>query len=317
VYYLGFMKNSVLYFMSPISIFFNFHAAFAAPQNEYNGLIPQSLREREVADICTRLELNYSGWQLKARIKQGEGFLLNPESKRAALPVADGKRICEHFLEKEKNAADPDLDGLSNEERKFRVAKSNLEYSDRLQSLIASFKDSHLSIWRSTPRAEIFYGFELKEIAGNFYISDISPTRKFSWSETLGLDAPKVGDRVSSWNGQKIESVLKPLMKQVAGIEVKNVLCVIRNPTHPPLPPPGAFEFLGYDLVDRECTVSALTNCGGFADIFSNSELSGCGLLSGFERAVEVQQLLRSSYPNDRHANCHLWAIFRLVTLNT
>ncbi len=203
--------------MSPISLLFHLHAALAAPQDEYNGLTPQSLRKREVADICTRLELNYSGWQLKARIKQGEGFLLNPESKRAALPVADGKRICEHFLEKEKNAADPDLAGLSNEERKFRVAKSNLEYSDRLQSLIASFKDSHLSIWRSTPRAEIFYGFELKEIAGNFYISDISPTRKFSWSETLGLDAPKVGDRVSSWNGQKIESVLKPLMKQVAG----------------------------------------------------------------------------------------------------
>jgi hypothetical protein len=58
---------------------------------------------------------------------QGEGFLLNSESKRAALPVADGKRIRQHFSEKEKNAVDPDLDGLSNEEGKFRVAKSNLE----------------------------------------------------------------------------------------------------------------------------------------------------------------------------------------------
>lgn len=104
------------------------------------------------------------------------------------------------------------------------------------------------------------------------------------------------------------------LMKQVAGIEVKNILCVIRNPTHPPIPPSGAFEFLGYDLVDRECSISALTNCGGFADVFSNSELSACGLLSGFERAVEVQRMLRSSHPNERHADCHLWAIFRLVT---
>jgi hypothetical protein len=33
----------------------------------------------------------------------------------------------------------------------------------------------------------------------------------------LGSDAPKVGDQVVSWNGQKIESSFKPLMKQVAG----------------------------------------------------------------------------------------------------
>ena len=103
------------------------------------------------------------------------------------------------------------------------------------------------------------------------------------------------------------------LMRQVAEIERKNVLCVIRNPTERPAAPLVApFEFLGYDLVDVEGDVSALTNCGGFPDVFANSELSRVGLLPEFERAVEVQRLLRSVHPEEHHADCHLWAIFRV-----
>jgi len=52
----------------------------------------------------------------------------------------------------------------------------------------------------------------------------------------------------------------------------------------------GDFRLLGCDLVDRECFISALTSCGGFPDVFGNSELSRAGLLMDFGRAVEVQQ---------------------------
>jgi hypothetical protein len=104
------------------------------------------------------------------------------------------------------------------------------------------------------------------------------------------------------------------LMEQVAGKEPKNVLCVFRNPTaQPEAPVSGDFRFLGYDLVDRECFNSALTNCGGFPDVFANSELSNVGLLNDFSRAVEVQHDLRSLHPTEHHADCHLWAVFRLV----
>lgn len=104
------------------------------------------------------------------------------------------------------------------------------------------------------------------------------------------------------------------LMKQVADVNNKNVLCVFRNPQQPPEAPSFAdFEFVGYDLVDRECSVSALTNCGSFPDVFANSELSPAGLLPGFERAVEVQRLLRLRHPANHHANCHVWAILRLI----
>jgi hypothetical protein len=103
------------------------------------------------------------------------------------------------------------------------------------------------------------------------------------------------------------------LMKRVAPIQRKNVLCVYRNPTaHPDGPCFGEFRFLGYDLVDSECSISALTNCGGFPDVFANAELSNLGLLTNFHRAVEVQRNLRIIHPEESHADCHLWAILRL-----
>jgi|SRR4029077_18983477 hypothetical protein len=101
------------------------------------------------------------------------------------------------------------------------------------------------------------------------------------------------------------------LRQQVANIQHKNLLCVFRNPSEPPIPPDGSFEFAGYDLVDVQHSASALTNCGGFPDVFSNSELSTIGLLPNFNRAVEVQTLLRQRHPEEHHAKCHLWAIFR------
>jgi len=102
------------------------------------------------------------------------------------------------------------------------------------------------------------------------------------------------------------------LMEQVAEIEPKNVLCVFRNPSRRPEPPPVAdFRFLGYDLLDRECSISALTNCGGFPGAFAGAELSPVGLLTDLDRAIEVRQTLRARYPREHHANCDVWAIFR------
>lgn len=101
------------------------------------------------------------------------------------------------------------------------------------------------------------------------------------------------------------------LRQQVANVQRKNLLCVFRNPSEAVTPPDGSFEFAGYDLVDVQHSASALTNCGGFPDVFSNAELSTVGLLPDFNRAVEVQKLLRQRHPEEPHANCHLWAIFR------
>lgn len=105
------------------------------------------------------------------------------------------------------------------------------------------------------------------------------------------------------------------LSRQIQGIVEKNVLCVFRNPVELPQAPSVAnFEFLGYDLLEiGEADISALTNCRGFPDAFANSELSEFGLLTGFDRAQEVQKALRSLHPEEPHANGDIWAIFRGV----
>jgi hypothetical protein len=105
------------------------------------------------------------------------------------------------------------------------------------------------------------------------------------------------------------------LRDETASILRKNLLCVFRNPfTHPsPAQVPGGFEFIGYDLVDKDSGTSALTNCGGFPKAFSNSELSQKGLLRKHERARAVQDALVREYPTEHHADCHLWAIFRAL----
>jgi len=87
------------------------------------------------------------------------------------------------------------------------------------------------------------------------------------------------------------------LKNQVATLENFNLLCVFRNPTcHFEKSPTDAFDFVGYDLVEAQTGISALTNCG---------------LLEDFGRALEVKDRLSSRYPDDPHANCDLWAIYR------
>ena len=71
---------------------------------------------------------------------------------------------------------------------------------------------------------------------------------------------------------------------------------------------------MGYDLVDVQGSASALTNCGGFPDVFDNHEISSKGLLTSYPRALQVQSELRSKHPDEHHADCHLWAIARAVT---
>ncbi len=103
------------------------------------------------------------------------------------------------------------------------------------------------------------------------------------------------------------------LRARTAAIPDTNLLCVFRNPSRHPAPPdaPVGFDFVGYDVVDIHGDISALTNCGGFPDVFSNEELNPYGLLATRDRAIDVQAALKTLHPDERHADCHVWAVFR------
>jgi hypothetical protein len=108
---------------------------------------------------------------------------------------------------------------------------------------------------------------------------------------------------------------LEFLLHQLPEVPECNLLCVFRNPLNqPPLPTSSLnFEILGYDLVAVQASASALTNCGGFPEVFENAEVSPTGLLTSCARAWVVQSELRRRYPEEPHANCHVWAILRAV----
>ena len=103
------------------------------------------------------------------------------------------------------------------------------------------------------------------------------------------------------------------LRHRVAGVAGLNFLAILREPsaadlTRFALP---EFVFVGFDVLDVHGDVSALTNCGGFDDVFAPEELNPLGLLNERARAGAVRRGLRSAYPEQRHAVCDVWALWR------
>jgi hypothetical protein len=89
------------------------------------------------------------------------------------------------------------------------------------------------------------------------------------------------------------------LLRKVDGNEPVNVLAVMQEPTTEDLRSftDPRFVFRGFDLTDS--SISALLNCGRFDRAFSSSDLSEYGLLTDHAKALKVQQLLRSEYPDE------------------
>ncbi len=109
---------------------------------------------------------------------------------------------------------------------------------------------------------------------------------------------------------------LEYLRARVADEPQLNILAILQRPLAEELDgsAPLGFGFLGFDVLDVRGDVSALTNCGGFDDVFARAELSRLGLLTDLKRANEIRRGLREAYPSEPHAECDVWAIWRQAT---
>jgi hypothetical protein len=73
------------------------------------------------------------------------------------------------------------------------------------------------------------------------------------------------------------------------------------------------FIFKGYDLMEDGTQTSALTNCGGDFDLaYKGEDLSESGLIEDYEKIVQINKLLLEHYPNDNHADCEIWALWKM-----
>jgi hypothetical protein len=75
------------------------------------------------------------------------------------------------------------------------------------------------------------------------------------------------------------------------------------------------FDFVGYDLIDTEYNVSALTNCGGFDETFSPEDLNERGLIDEHSKAFDIRMRLIENYPEEHHADCNVFGLWRHKTL--
>ncbi|MCB0167310.1 MAG: hypothetical protein KDI79_23980 [Anaerolineae bacterium] len=145
-------------------------------------------------------------------------------------------------------------------------------------------------------------------------------------TEVVSLDillcAPVIDELTAEdWNYNVQENYLTDyfhdldyLLRRVDTLTSINILAVLLNPESDArrLWAEDRFQFLGYDLIERTTGISALTNCGGFDQAFANEDLSPAGLLAAYDDAREVQNLLKTHYPDEPHADCDLWAIWRM-----
>lgn len=104
------------------------------------------------------------------------------------------------------------------------------------------------------------------------------------------------------------------LERRVRDYEGASILAALREPrSSPRFRLRGtALTFLGYDLLDLYAATSALTNCGGFPEVFDGQELSPLGLLPSLSRARQIQRALPNQYPDHPHSTCHVWGLWRL-----
>ncbi|MEP2671566.1 MAG: hypothetical protein ABJH04_21355 [Cyclobacteriaceae bacterium] len=102
------------------------------------------------------------------------------------------------------------------------------------------------------------------------------------------------------------------VLEKVKEKSVFNLLTVIKEPFEPCEGIQiSEFEFVGYELLDRDYSTSALSNCGGFDNTFSNSELNKFGLIDTFDKAFDIRNRLLINNPEEHHADCNVFGLWR------
>jgi hypothetical protein len=94
-----------------------------------------------------------------------------------------------------------------------------------------------------------------------------------------------------------------------------NLLAIVQEPNIQKATLANNFQFVGYDLIEIRGDISALSNCGGFEESFLSKDLNHLGLITDYQKARKIQTSLRKHTPNEEHADCYLYEIWRHKTI--
>ena len=102
------------------------------------------------------------------------------------------------------------------------------------------------------------------------------------------------------------------VVKKVKDKERFNLLTVVKEPKEKCEEMKiEEFEFVGYELLDKDYSTSALSNCGGFDETFKPTDLNHFGLIDTFDKAYDIRDRLFKNNPEEHHADCNVLAIWR------
>ena len=158
-------------------------------------------------------------------------FLKTVELEYALLPLKE-KRIGLDFKKLKSEAIDrenesqnvlislSDRNNSAERERiSFLQAKSNMDFLDRMQALVAQFKDTHFSLQEKIARPFVYTGIRMHRIEGKVIVGAIEKKFMAMASKMSGADFSRIaiGDEVIAINGQDVEEKVNELKKYISG----------------------------------------------------------------------------------------------------
>ena len=183
-----------------------------ALNNIYSGLKFNYLDKKDrlmiLNDLLGSIELQYALLPLKKEL-----IGLNYEEVKS-IAIESEKGIEDVLLDPKDKKNDDVRERVS-----FLQASSNLEFFDRVDLLIAKFKDTHFSVKTKVSKPFIYTGVRLYRIDGKIVVGALenkflSMVNKLSGAD---LSVIKIGDEVVSIDGVPVEEKIKELKPYISG----------------------------------------------------------------------------------------------------
>lgn len=190
---------------------------------------PLKITEEEYSDVYSGVKFQYL--DLEDRLLIVNNFLKSVELEYAPLDLKEKviginfKKIKENAIARENAAGDVTISAVDRKDPKVRAAvaleqaQKNMEFLDRMQMLVAEFKDTHFSIYESIPRPVVYNGLLLTKADGKIIVARMDK-KVISRIEALGntnLQGIQIGDEVVAIDGVSIQDKINELKPYISG----------------------------------------------------------------------------------------------------
>ena len=190
---------------------------------------PGKIQSEAVKDVYSGVKFTYLDKEDRLLILNS--FLKSTELEYALLPLKaqriglDYKKLKEDAIAKESSVEDilataqDRKDPEIRERISFLQAKSNMDFLDRMQQLVAKFEDTHFGLYEKISRPFTYSGVRLFRVQGKVVVGSLENKFLAMVSKLSGADMSsiRIGDEVVSIDGVPVEEKVNELKTYIAG----------------------------------------------------------------------------------------------------